>query len=170
MKFILNTVIQFFRCVTVAVSLEAVFENFSKLFCWESINSLDHQNTASCGVSGCYGKKSLRELSHFSLSVPSTQAMQNTWFRDSLVDVIFLGVVVVLGGVVFAYSMVMVQLFSSCYQYVLRVKIVPEEKGDAEMCHLTTPHGTVSTKSGCMFWCFPAFLVNLHGTNFLQQK
>lgn len=31
------------------------------------------------------------------------------------------------------------------------------------MCHLAAPCGTASARDGCMFWCFPAFSVNLCG-------
>ena len=44
-KFIVNTVIQSFRCLNVAVSLEVILENFSKLFCWELSASWNHQNS-----------------------------------------------------------------------------------------------------------------------------
>lgn len=114
-KFILNTVIQSFRCLIVAVSMEAIPENFSKFFCWESSASWGHQNTVCCGLSGLYGEpaeKSLWELSHFSLFHP--QPMQNAWLRDSLADVIFLGVAMVLGGITFTYIIVMVLLLRSC--------------------------------------------------------
>lgn len=112
--FILNAVIQSFRCLTVAVNLEAILENFSKLFCRESSASWDHQNTECCGLSGLYGEaaeKSLGELSHFSSSVPS----HTEWAAQGLSSwMLSSRAAMVLGGITYPYITVMVWLFRLC--------------------------------------------------------